>query len=171
MGKDNGDAPDLIPEVGQQWKWLQDDLAEANQNRDKQPWIVVMGHRPLYCSNFNEKDCAARYRDYLEKPFLDNKVDLVINGHKHDYERMWPTYNGTSFYSYDSPPYPVCLVNGAAGRKGAIDYFENPPTPWDAARINGYGFGYLKTHNASAMTFTYYSSVTGGLLDEFTITK
>ena len=26
------------------------DLAEANKARAERPWIVVMGHRPMYCT-------------------------------------------------------------------------------------------------------------------------
>merc|ERR1712166_1204545 len=34
-----------------QLKWLEQDLAKANGNRDAVPWIVAMSHFPLYCSN------------------------------------------------------------------------------------------------------------------------
>lgn len=35
---------------GGQLNWLEEDLYKANQNRDNVPWIVVMGHKPFYCS-------------------------------------------------------------------------------------------------------------------------
>jgi len=34
-----------------QLAWLEKDLASAQENRDKVPWIVAMSHFPLYCSN------------------------------------------------------------------------------------------------------------------------
>lgn len=38
--------------------WLDQDLKRATQNREKRPWIIVMGHRPLYCSITSNEDCA-----------------------------------------------------------------------------------------------------------------
>ena len=31
------------------YKWLEEDLARANANRQAVPWIIVHGHRPMYC--------------------------------------------------------------------------------------------------------------------------
>jgi len=39
------------PFVGLQYDWFVNDLIKANQNRDKVPWIIMYGHRPLYCSD------------------------------------------------------------------------------------------------------------------------
>ena len=32
-----------------QYEWLAADLKAADANRDAVPWVVVMGHRPMYC--------------------------------------------------------------------------------------------------------------------------
>lgn len=37
-------------EANVQTRWLVEDLAQANVNRELRPWIVVLAHHPLYCS-------------------------------------------------------------------------------------------------------------------------
>jgi BioD-like phosphotransacetylase family protein len=56
-------APEGMVSFGNQLQWLEQDLARANQRRDTHPWIIVGGHRPLYCSSwerisFNNKTLA-----------------------------------------------------------------------------------------------------------------
>ena len=39
-----------------QYTWLEKDLASVD--RSKHPWIVLFGHRPMYCTNDNRDDCT-----------------------------------------------------------------------------------------------------------------
>lgn len=87
-------------QVRKQAKWLENDL--RNVDRTKTPWVVVHGHRPMYCSC--DADCgeSARmvrtggyvlHRKYgLEKIFHKYGVDLYLAGHEHNYERMFDVF-------------------------------------------------------------------------------
>ena len=39
-----------------QYDWLEQDLARVD--RRATPWVVVYGHRPMYCTNDDRDDCT-----------------------------------------------------------------------------------------------------------------
>lgn len=146
--------------VAEQLEWLKQDLAEANANRDKQPWVIAFGHRPMYCSNLGNDDCTKEksiVRAGLETLFYENGVDVIIEAHEHSYERLWPVYNETvTAKNYTDPKAPVHLISGAAGCNEFLGICVNPILgprgPWSAFRswLPGlYGYGLLKAPNAT----------------------
>jgi len=64
-------------------------------------------------------------RDILEEILMQNKVDLVLAGHVHAYERLFPIYAGKvdldsisqDKNTYANPKFPVHVVCGAGGNK------------------------------------------------------
>ena len=42
-----------------QLQWLQEDLKKANENRQKNPWIIVAGLQPMYCSDNCKTFCQS----------------------------------------------------------------------------------------------------------------
>ncbi|XP_020622284.1 acid phosphatase type 7-like [Orbicella faveolata] len=50
-----------LEQIVQQYEWLEKDLQEATspENRALRPWIITMGHRPMYCSNSDGDDCSS----------------------------------------------------------------------------------------------------------------
>lgn len=34
-------------QIRYQYEWLEKDLIQANKERDKRPWIIVLGHKPV----------------------------------------------------------------------------------------------------------------------------
>jgi hypothetical protein len=67
----------------EQLNWLAADLASTTQ-----PWRVVFFHRPPYSSGFHGSDLALRQT--FGPLFEQHGVQLVINGHEHNYERLVP---------------------------------------------------------------------------------
>lgn len=73
---------------GEQVDWLKADLA-AN----KLPWVVVYFHKPPYSKGSHDSDIELDMKSLRENVtpiFEQYKVDLVIAGHSHVYERSYP---------------------------------------------------------------------------------
>ncbi|XP_019627335.1 PREDICTED: acid phosphatase type 7-like [Branchiostoma belcheri] len=143
--------------VIRQREWLHKELEAANtpEQRQKQPWIILMGHRPMYCSNV-AKDCImdeSFVRQGIPKqgmPGIEDLlykygVDLTIWAHEHSYERLWPVYdkmvmNGSMSQPYTNPQAPVHIITGSAGCKERLTPFVPNPKPWSAFRLDDYGY-------------------------------
>merc|ERR1719253_1422086 len=101
--------------------WMAADLA----NSKNASWKIVYGHRPLYCSNHGGQDIPAGNKFLqlaAEKHFIEESVDLVLQGHVHDYERTLPIKNDQpTSNDYTNPTAPVYVVNGAAGNRERND--------------------------------------------------
>ncbi len=69
--------------IKKQTKWLRSDLENT-----KQPWTVVAVHQGPYGGNTNKK-----VKDWTEL-FDEFKVDLVLQGHNHEYSRSYPLRDG-----------------------------------------------------------------------------
>ena len=70
--------------AAQQFAWLEADLAAVD--RVKTPWLIVYGHRSIYCSCDSDCDSAAtavREGAYgMEALFMKYGVDIWVNGHE-----------------------------------------------------------------------------------------
>ena len=63
-----------IHEESDQYEFLERDLASVDRART--PWVVFMGHRPMYSIWGRDSDIGA-----VEDLLMKNKVDLVLWGH------------------------------------------------------------------------------------------
>jgi 3',5'-cyclic AMP phosphodiesterase CpdA len=178
--------PAQMTSIPAQWQWLDAELARANAQRDAYPWLVVYGHRPMYCSDRDSSDysdCTADtdlVRDGLlgrwglEDLLYKYGVDLYLCGHEHSYERLWPVYqsrvyNGSLAFPYTDPPAPVHIISGAAGNQEQFDVF-GPAADWSAFRSSTYGFGELTVYNATVAQWRQILA-DGTLLDEINVVK
>jgi hypothetical protein len=183
--------------VKAQFEWLANDLTIANllENRKKQPWIITMAHRPMYCSTPNDDACTwmknplrdgilvfGKLRYGLEQMFYDFEVDLEMWGHEHIYERTYPVYrripytknisvvNGTSYYH--NPIVPVHIIAGSPGNKemnGKPLVFTN--NSWSAVTTTDYSFSYMEIYNSTHLHIQQINGETKKLIDDLWLIK
>ncbi|XP_062175489.1 probable inactive purple acid phosphatase 27 isoform X2 [Alnus glutinosa] len=56
-----------------QYEWMKKDMASVD--RSKTPWLIFMGHRPMYSSSDNAFSVDERFVEEVEPLLLENKVD------------------------------------------------------------------------------------------------
>ncbi|XP_047520844.1 acid phosphatase type 7 isoform X3 [Pieris napi] len=173
--------------LSEQFEWLQRDLSEANkpENRSLRPWVIAMGHRPMYCSSprpacdnsVPQRKGIPFFGFGLEPLLRDFGVDVVIWAHEHSYERTWPlydlkVYNGSSERPYVNPRAPVHIITGSAGCQEDTDGFKPRPPAWSAFRSSDYGYTRFKAYNH---THVYFEQVDvdedGRVIDSVWIVK
>lgn len=149
-----------IQDVARQYEWFQADLEAANANRSAAPWIIVNAHRGLYCSCDGDCNGAATrlragiptsdngFQYGLEKLLYEYGVDLWINGHEHNYERMYDiapketyTYlSGVTTQTTVDPPATIYIVTGDAGNREDHEDFKYPQPDRTAFRTSAFGY-------------------------------
>ena len=174
-----------------QWNWLIEDLKEANkpENRQVRPWIITMGHRPMYCTNNDRDDCTKGesvirrglpflHLCGLEDMFVEYGVDFEIWAHEHSYERLWPVYdmkvkNGTSRADnpYVNPHAPLHITTGSAGCQEDTDGFMSDPPAWSAFRSSDYGFSSMTIHNKTHIHIEQFSVNQDKIIDDVWLVK
>ncbi|KAL9273356.1 putative inactive purple acid phosphatase 27 [Drosera capensis] len=136
-----------------QYTWLKSDMNSVNRSRT--PWLIFAGHRQMY-SSYSDAIFTVdqHFIDSVEPLLLASKVDLVLFGHVHNYERTCAMYQGKckampvkgadGVDTYDQTNYtaPVQAVIGMAGY--TLDNFSSSVPDWSISRICK--FGYTRIH-------------------------
>jgi len=157
--------------------WLQKDL----QSNGGKQWKVLYLHHPFYCSYTGHTRCsseAANLRNALEDYVKNNKVDLVIQGHVHWYERTMPVYKSipdtksasNDLSTFTNPIHPIYVVCGAGGNSEGIARSEDPAKPYGVKVIGKAGVCEIK-FDSTKLTLNYLSSDDESILDTFSIIK
>ncbi|WP_410771433.1 fibronectin type III domain-containing protein [Fontibacillus sp. BL9] len=137
-----------------QTEWLRQDL----QNSDK-IWKIVAIHRPAYGGNRYEK-----ISDWVSV-FDESGVDLVLQGHNHEYSRSFPLKNEEIVEQGEGTVYVVTNASGSKFNDKKKDkfyhavHFQNGKQMFAGIAING-----------NTLTYQAYD-VDGNKLDEFVLQK
>ena len=73
-----------IARMREQLEWAKADLASCNSE-----FKVVFFHHPIYSSTSNGGVANEGLRSLWEPIFIENKVDIIFNGHMHCYEHFY----------------------------------------------------------------------------------
>ena len=150
--------------------FIKDDLSNAADD-PKTDWIVVFLHHPMYSSisDLTSMDL----RSLLQPTFDLYGVDLVINGHKHVYERTNPvTFNNTitdnENCSYDDPNGQIYLTVGTGGH--SHHQFKQKQSWSVVQNHNDFGFLNLKILEDKTIVGEFIAN-NGKIIDTFEVTK
>lgn len=146
-------------EISAQTKWLDADLAAT-----KQPWLIVAIHRPLYGGSTYKK--IKEWGEVIDR----YKVDLVLQGHNHEYSRSYPLRDGKVTGATDKPVsdhagtvYVVTNTSGPKFNEKKEDqfyhavHFQNSMQMFAAIQVEG-----------NTLTYTAYTS-DGEQVDTFKV--
>jgi hypothetical protein len=161
-----------------QYNFVKNDLAAAAASSTID-WIVVAYHRPMYSSPTTHPG-ESGIRDAYHSIFDQYGVDVVLEGHNHNYQRTYPLE-----YNSASPSQPTVTTNEKStytdpdgeiyiqvGTGGQSPYGLNSQASFTAVQFtNTYGYLDLNLiNNGLTMKGTFYSN-DGTTKDAFTITK
>ena len=162
-----------------QYRFAENDLKKAASNNSTD-WIVVFYHRDAYTSP-GMVGAIIDFRNIYHPLFDKYGVDIVLQGHNHNYQRSYPiryhvgngsepiiTDNATS--NYIKPKGAIFTIVGTGG-VNVIHNFTGAPAKFTANQFHGYGFLNLDfVHNGSKLIAEFHDN-DGTIKDRFSITK
>jgi hypothetical protein len=139
-------------------QFLTDDLAAAAGR----PWKLLMHHKPIWSAAANHGGDAELLAEW--GPIIDEAhVDLVLNGHDHDYERTKPM-RGSSAVATPAEG-TIYVVAGSAG----ANLYTNGSDFWTELSAKSHSLLVLDVRRGLLEARAYRED--GSVLDEFTISK
>ncbi len=147
-------APDLRP-GSKQYKWLDYYLGKTEKT-----WKFVVVHEPLYSTGAHggmEDQIKA-----LEPLLLKHKVDLILQGHDHDYERTAPVKEGMADEANG-------IVYVTLGGGGSTLYIQRRNEAWSEKFLPVYNFAFLEVNDKKISMSAYNKE--GEVIDTMDIEK
>ena len=161
--------------------FVKNDLAAAaaNPNID---WIIVYFHKPMYSSPSSCSSCSGEssLRDIYHPIFDQYGVDIVLEGHTHDYQRSFPIkFNSNSksnpiITDTNRNNYidPAGQIHAIVGTGGVNFHSLNSQNSFIAfQQSNRFGHLNIDIQNNGTNLIGKFISNEGGILDQFTISK
>lgn len=148
----NENFPVGIPEGSEQYNWF---ISKINSDEwNSAEWKFIVLHQPPYSQGWPGYHGEQSILDLLAPYFERAKIDAVIAGHSHNYERL---------ISQAGNQKVAFLVVGGAG--GGLEPEENSPWPEMDVVVNKHHFG-LVTIYGKKLTFEVFD-LDNQLIDHF----
>lgn len=170
----------LVPYMNdsEQFEFVRQDLKKAHSNKSID-WIVVSTFRPFYSSNTTHPGLD-KLQDTYHRLFEKYDVDIVLQGHNHNYQRTYPV-----LFNEDRPPTASITdsseekyndVKGqiffTVGTGGQDLYNITGQAPFVAEQFLHHGFLNVDiTENGSKLTAIFYENIEMTEMDKITIKK
>jgi len=174
-----------------QFEFVNNDLIKTKTNSSID-WIIVYYHAPMYTSKTSNHEGLGPFRDLYHNLFTKYGVDLVLQGHVHNYQRSYPL-----IYNSETPSNPIIaqstiLHNVASNNNNNNNIFvEGKGTIFaivgtggqdlhgledqayfTANQFEDHGFLELKTiNNGKSLVGQFYSNDGNIIKDKFIIEK
>ena len=161
-----------------QYDFIKNDLSKANSNSSIK-WKVVIFHKIMYASKGSHSPLDS-LRDALHPLFDQYKVDMVIQAHNHNYQRMSPIkYAGmsagdspiittTNKTNYKNPEGQIYLVVGTGGQ-GLSPL--GPAKSYVITQIKDHGHLNIDLVENGTKLIGKFINNAGSIKDTFTIAK
>jgi hypothetical protein len=128
------------------------------------PWNLLMHHKPMWTAAAGPHPADALTVRMAFQPLVDaDHVDVVFNGHDHDYERTKPMRGMTP--GVNPADGTIYAVVGSAG----ADLYDSGMQFWTAFSEKTYSFALVNLRKGSFQFNAYRQD--GSPLDNFSITK
>jgi predicted phosphodiesterase len=168
-------------EGSEQFDFVERSLSDASSDPDVD-WIIVAHHRLMYTSPSSSAPSSGLAETYHEL-FEENDVDLVLQGHIHNYERSVPiVFNdddsdspiptSTNGPTYVDPEGQIFATVGTGGQ--SIHEFQGMNS-YIVTQFEDYGFLDIEIKNGEdgggkRLVGTFYDN-DGSVQDQFTVIK
>ncbi|HLN33644.1 MAG TPA: metallophosphoesterase [Nitrososphaeraceae archaeon] len=171
-------------EGSKQFKFVQDDLIKTKDDSSID-WIIVYFHQAMYTTKSNHEGLES-FRDTYHSLFEKFGVDLVLQGHLHNYQRTYPL-----LYNDENPAKPTIIQAAVLGEGSGEDlYVDSQGTIFaivgtggqefhqlddqsyfNAKQFEEYGFLEIKVvDNGNRLDAEFYGN-DGEIKDKFSIEK
>ncbi|XP_039068545.1 purple acid phosphatase 2-like [Hibiscus syriacus] len=149
-----------------QYQWLEQELPKVN--RSETPWLIVLMHSPWYNSyNYHYME-GETMRVMYEQWFVEHKVDIVLAGHVHAYERSerisniaYNIVNGQCRPVKDQSA-PIYITIGDGGNiEGLANNMTEPQPEYSAYREASFGHAIFDIKNRTHARYSWHRNHDG----------